>query len=82
MTTKFVGIPDQLMDKVKEAANREEVSVEELVCDALEQRINGKGFSGLFAIAKRRGQQTGITSENVDAIVQSEIAARRNEHGR
>lgn len=82
MVTKIEGIPDQLMAKVEETAVREGISVPELVRDALEQRINGKGFAGAYAIARRRGQQTGITPENVEAIVEEEIAARRAERRR
>jgi hypothetical protein len=79
MATEYVGVPSPLLAKVKEAADREEISVEELVRDALEQRINGKGFSGVYGIARRRGQQTGVTPENVEGIAEAEIAAHRRE---
>lgn len=82
MTTQPVNIPEQLLEKVKETAAREEISVEELVRDALEQRINGKGFSAVLDIAKRRGERTGITPDNVEAIVEEEIAAHRKERSR
>ncbi len=82
MATTSVNIPDQLFAKVQETAVREEISVEELVRDALEQRINRKGFRGLLGIAKRRGEMTGITPENVESIVESEIAAHRSERRR
>ncbi len=78
MATEFVGIPEQLMLKVKEAADREEITVEELVRDALEQRLNGKGFSGLFAIGDRNVKRTGAQPEDVEA----EIAAHRYERAR
>ena len=77
MASEFVGIPDQLMRKVKETADREEITVEELVRDALEQRINGKQFSRLFAIGDRNVKRTGAKPRDVE----TEIAAHRSERG-
>ncbi len=48
MSIKSIRIPDQLMLKVKEAAQREKISVEELVEDALQQRVSNKGSRRLF----------------------------------
>jgi hypothetical protein len=67
---------------VQEAAGREDISVEELVRDALEQRINGNGFRSLLSIAKRRGEMTDVTPDNVESIVEAEIAAHRSERRR
>ncbi len=78
MNTEFVGIPDQLMVKAKEAARREEISVEELVRDALEQRLNDEGFRRLFAIGNRNVKRTGALPEDVE----TEIAANRFERAR
>jgi hypothetical protein len=78
MGTEFVAIPDQLMLKVKEAAHREEISVEELVQDALEQRISDKGFRRLFAIGDRNVKDTGAQPEDIE----TEIAAHRSERAR
>jgi hypothetical protein len=78
VNTEFVGIPDQLMVKAKEAARREEISVEELVRDALEQRLNDEGFRRLFAIGNRNVKRTGALPEDVE----TEIAANRFERAR
>ncbi len=78
MGTEFVGIPDQLMLKVKEAAQREAISVEQLVRDALEQRLNNKGFQRLFAIGDRNVNRTGARPEDVEL----EIAAHRSKRAR
>ncbi len=78
MATEFVGIPDNLMTKVKQAAEREEISVEELVRDALERRIDGKGFSHLFAVGEWNITRTGAKPEDVE----TEIAAYRSERNR
>ncbi len=78
MGTEFVGIPDQLMLKVKEAAQREAISVEQLVRDALEQRLNNKGFQRLFAIGDRNVNRTGARPEDVE----TEIAAHRSKRAR
>jgi len=82
METEYVGLPGALVEKAKEAAAREEITVEELVCDAVEQRINGKGFRDLYSIAKRNAERTGITPENAEAVVMAEIAAHRSERSR
>ncbi len=82
MRTTPVNIPDQLFAKVQETAVREEISVEELVRDALEERIKGKVFRSLIGIAKQRGEMTGITPGNVESIVEAEIAAHRSERRR
>lgn len=82
MATQSVNIPEELLAQVKEAAAREAISVDELVREALEQRLNGRSFTSVYAIARRRGQQTGITPENVEEIVGAEIAAARAERGR
>lgn len=78
MNTEFVGIPDQLMVKVKEAAQREEISVEELVRDALEQRLSDTGFRRLFAVGDRNVKRTGARPEDVEG----EIAAERSKRAR
>ena len=75
MATEFVGIPDQLTLKVKEAARREAISVEELVQDALEQRLIEKGFRRLFAIGDSNVKRTGARPEDVEI----EIADHRSE---
>lgn len=75
MATEFIGIPEQLMLQVKEAAQREEITVEELVQDALEQRLNDKGFRRMFAIGDRNAKRTGARPEDVE----TEIAAHRSE---
>ncbi len=82
MATEPVNIPEYLLAKVKEAAAREEISVEDLVRDALEQRVNGKGFRDVYAIARRNGERTGITPENVESVVETETAAYRSERSR
>ncbi len=82
MFTKIEGIPNELLAKVEEAAAREGISVPELVREALEQRVNGKGFATVYATARRRAQQHGICPEEVESIAEAEIAAHRNERGR
>ncbi len=75
MSTEFIGIPEQLMLKVREAAQREDISVEDLVREALEQRLNDGGFRRLFAIGDRNVKSTGARLEDVER----EVAAHRSE---
>ena len=63
MATEFISIPDQ--------AEREEITLEELVRDALEQRVLSTQFSRLFAIGDRNVKRTGAQPQDVEA----EIAA-------
>lgn len=79
MVTKIEGLPDDLLAKVEETAAREGISVPELVREALEERVNGNGFAGVYAIGRRRARGNGITPENVESIAEAEIAAHRNE---
>lgn len=76
MATEYVGIPGQLLEKVKETADREEISEEELVRDALEQRVNGKGgrFTRFYATGERRGS---ALPEDVEAEIAASRAKRK-----
>jgi hypothetical protein len=80
MATEFIPIPDTLLAKLKEAAEREETTVEEFVRETLEQRINGRGgrFARFYAMGERQAREKGITPEDVEL----EIAARRAERRR
>ena len=78
MSTEFVGISRRCLKKAKEVAAQEHITVEELVQDAVERRINEKGFGHLFAIGDRNVRRTGAKPEDVE----TEIAANRAERRR
>lgn len=78
MSTEFIGIPAPLLEKAKEIAAQEHITVEELVQDAVERRLNEKGFSHLFAIGDLNVRRTGAKPQDVE----TEIAAHRFERGR
>jgi adenylate kinase family enzyme len=40
MATEYIGLPSELVEKVKEAAAREEITPEELVRGAVENRLS------------------------------------------
>jgi hypothetical protein len=40
MATEYIGLPGELIEKVKEAAAREQITPEELVRDAVENRLS------------------------------------------
>jgi hypothetical protein len=77
MATEFIPIPDTLLAKLREAAEREDTTVEEFVRATLEQRINSSGgrLARFYAIGERHTREQGITPEEVER----EIAARRLE---
>lgn len=80
MATELIPIPDTLLAKLKEVAEREETTVEEFVRKTLEQRLNSRGgrLARFYAIGERHVEEKGITPEDVE----QEIAARRAERRR
>ena len=76
MATEPINIPIELFTRAKEAAEREEISIEELVAEAIEKRVQGEGkFARFYDMAERRGTAT-------PDDVEREIAARRAERVR
>jgi hypothetical protein len=78
MGTEFIGIAEQLMLKVTEAAQRDEISVDELVREALVRRINEKGSRHIFSLGDRNVKRTNALPEDVER----EISAHRAERAR
>jgi hypothetical protein len=75
MTTEYISLPTPLLDKVKEAAAREEITPEELIRDAVENRLSRLDWVKTFEFGDRNARQRGLTPEDV----QPEIAAVRSE---
>jgi len=78
MATEFIALPGQLLDKVKEAAAKEEISPEELVRDAVEIRLGRVGWKKTIEFGHRNARERGLKPEDID----SEIAADRSERAR
>ncbi len=48
MSTEYIGIAAPLLQKAKEAAAEEHISVEELIRDAVERRLKSAGIQWSF----------------------------------
>ena len=78
MATEYVGLPGALVQKAKEAATKEEITVEELVRDAVERRLNHMEWVKTLESGERNARERGLRPEDVEA----EIAALRSDHSR
>jgi PIN domain len=78
MATEYIGLPGELVEKVKEAAAREEITPEELVRDAVENRLSQAEWRKTVEFGHRNARERGLKPEDVDA----EISAARAELSR
>ena len=78
MVTDYIKLPAPLIEKVKEAAAKEEITPEELVRDAVEARLSRTEWRETLEFGERNARARGLTPEDVD----SEIAASRSERAR
>jgi len=78
MATEYIGLPGQLLDKVKEAAAKEEISPEEFVRDAVEARLSRDEWRKTLEYGERNARARGLKPEDV----QVEISAVRAERTR
>ena len=78
MATEYIGLPGQLVDKVKEAAAKEEISPEEFVRGAVETRLDRGEYRRTVEFGHRNAKERGLTPDDVD----EEIAADRTERTR
>jgi hypothetical protein len=78
MATDYIKLPAPLIEKVKEAAAKEEITPEELVRDAVEARLSRAEWRKTLEFGERNARARGLTPEDVDA----EIAAARSERAR
>jgi hypothetical protein len=77
-TTENIGIPGQLLEKVKEAAAKEEISPEEFVRGAVETRLSRGKWRDMLAFGEANARERGLKPEDVGA----EIGTDRAERGR
>ena len=78
MATEYIGLPGELIEKVKEAAAKEEITPEELVRDAVEARLSHAEWRKTLEFGERNARARGLTPKDVDA----EISAARSERAR
>lgn len=78
MTTESIALPGQLLEKIKQAAAKEEITPEEFVRDAVETRLNRSEWSKTLAFGERNARERGLKPEDV----KTEIAAVRSDRTR
>ena len=78
MATDSIKLPGPLIEKVKEAAAKEEISPEEFVRGAVETRLDRGEWRKTVEFGHRNAKERGLKPEDVDA----EIAADRAERTR
>jgi hypothetical protein len=69
MATEYIGLPGELVEKVKEAAAREEITPEELVRDAVENRLSRAEWRKTVEFGHRNARERGLKPEDVDAEI-------------
>jgi metal-responsive CopG/Arc/MetJ family transcriptional regulator len=75
MATESIGLPGQLLEKVKQAAEKEKITPEEFVRDAVETRLNRSEWSKTLEFGERNSRKRGLKPEDVE----TEIAAVRSD---
>jgi metal-responsive CopG/Arc/MetJ family transcriptional regulator len=74
MAIESIGLSAQLLEKVKEAAAKEEITPEEFVRDAVETRLSRSDWRKTLEFGERNARERGLTPADVEA----EIAAVRS----
>lgn len=69
------SVPPALLARAQEVAEREHISLDELVSDAMERRVNKREFEEVLAFGKRHAKARGLKPSDVA----SAIAAARSE---
>ena len=78
MATEYIGLPGELIEKVKKAAAKEEISPEELVRDAVEARLSRAEWRKTLEFGEGNARARGLTPKDMYA----EISAARSERPR
>ena len=75
MVTESIGLPRQLLEKVKQAAAKEEITPEEFVRGAVETRLNHSEWNKTLEFGDRNVRERGLKPSDVE----TEITALRSE---
>jgi hypothetical protein len=70
------AVPTALLARAQEVAQQEHISLDELVSDAMEHRLNRHEFDEVLAFGKRHAKARGLKLSDVDHA----IAAARSPH--
>ena len=78
MATEYIGLPGELVERVKEAAAAEEITPEELVRNAVENRLSRTEWRRTVSIGHRNARERGLEPKDIDV----EVSAARAERAR
>jgi hypothetical protein len=78
MATEYIGLPGDLVQKVKDAAANEEISPEEYVRAAVEKRLSRAEWQKTLQYGESNARARGLRPEDVEV----EISAVRSERTR
>jgi hypothetical protein len=59
------SVPQSLLTQAQELAVLEQISLDELICDAVEKRVNRREFEEVFAFGKRHSRARGLKRSDV-----------------
>jgi hypothetical protein len=63
------SVPPALLTLAQEAAQREHISLDELVSDAMKRRLNRRALDEVLAFGKRHAQERGLKPSEVAAAI-------------
>ena len=72
MTTEkdvHVKLPHTLVVQMEQAAEAERITLDELVRDAMDHRLNGRGLDEVFAFGKRHARERGLKPSDVEKAI-------------
>ena len=78
MATEYIALPGPLLQKVKEMAAKEAITPEELVREAVENRLSRAEWAKTLEFGDRNARERGLRPGDVEA----EIAGARSERSR
>ena len=63
------SVPPALLAQGEKAAQRQHISLDELVSDAVEQRVNRQEFEEVLAFGKRHAKKRGLKPRDVAGAI-------------
>ena len=75
------AVPPTLLTQAEKAAEAEHITLDELVRDAMERRLNRRELDEVFAFGKRHARERGLKPGDVAGAI-ADVRAQDKERGR
>jgi hypothetical protein len=75
------SVPPSLLTQAEQAARDESITLDELVRDAMERRLNRRELDEVFAFGKRHARERGLKPGEVAGAI-ADVRAQDKERGR